>query len=117
MRHRVPFDWAFCQCGPDQLPSAEYRSFLTGAVFDDSQRFFEAKTALNVVGHRLSSQQVMSSTDSGALLLIADIMQVGRSCLRVDDFTALKEHLYNIPPINALFTSSTTSAEMIEQGI
>jgi hypothetical protein len=117
MRHRVPFDWAFCQCGPDQLLETEYRSFLTSTVFDDPQRFLEAKTALNVVGHRLCSQQMMSSTDSGALLLIADIMQVGRSCLRADDFTALKEHLYNIPPINALFTSSTISAETIEQGI
>jgi hypothetical protein len=117
MWYRVPFDWAFMQCGPDQLSRAEYRSFLTSAVFDDPQRFVEAKAALSVIGHRLLSQQTKSPIGNGALLLIADIMQAGKSCLRTEDFMGLKEHLYNMSPISALFVSSTISTEMIEQGI
>ncbi|KAI0254170.1 ribosome 60S biogenesis N-terminal-domain-containing protein [Lactifluus subvellereus] len=114
---KVPFDWAFIQCGPDQLSNAEYRRFLTGAIFDDPQRFVEAKAALNVIRHRLLSKQTNSSIGSGALLLIADIMQVGRSSLRADDFMGLKEHLFSMSPISALFTSSMISVEMTEQGI
>jgi hypothetical protein len=70
-----------------------------------------------MIGHRLLSQQTKSSIDSGALLLIADIMQVGRSRLRADDFVGLKEHLCTMSPIGVLLTSSMISAEMIEQGI
>lgn len=70
-----------------------------------------------MIRHRLLSQQTNSSIGSGALLLIADIMRVGRSSLRADDFMGLKEHLFSMSPISALFTSSMISVEMIEQGI
>jgi len=113
----VPFDWAFIQCGPEQLSEAEYRSLLASAIFDGPQPFFEAKVALDVIGHRLSSQQAHSSMGSGVLLLIADIMQAGRSAFHLDNFVGLKEHLFGMPQINALLTSSTISSEMIEQGI
>jgi hypothetical protein len=117
LSRRPPFDWAFVQCGPEQLSEAQYRCFLTSAVFDDPMPFFEAKVALNVIANRLISQQGFSSIGSDVLLLIVDIMQAGKSCLRVDDFRRLKEHLFDIPQINALFTSSTISTEVIEQGI
>jgi len=54
---------------------------------------------------------------SGSFLLIADIMQAGRSILHAEDFTRLKEHLLGMPQINALFTSSTINSETVEQGI
>jgi hypothetical protein len=114
---RVPFDWAFVQCGPEQLSEAQYRSFLTSVILDDPMPIFEAKVALNLIAHRLDSQQGCSSIDSGVLLLIADIMRTGRNGLPADDFGILKEHLFDLPQINALFTSSMISAEMIEQGI
>ncbi|KAH9963282.1 ribosome 60S biogenesis N-terminal-domain-containing protein [Russula dissimulans] len=114
---KVPFDWAFIQCGPEQLSEAEYRSLLASAIFDGPQSFFEAKVALDVIGHRLSSQQAYSSMGSGVLLLIADVMQAGRSVFHSDIFVRLKEHLFGMPQINALFTSSTISSEIIEQGI
>src|SRR5579863_2807270 len=94
MSHRVPFDWAFFQCGPEQLSEAQYRSFLTSAIFDDPMPFFEAKVALNIIAHRLGSQQGCPSIGSGVLLLIADIMQAGRHALNPDDFRRLKEHLF-----------------------
>jgi hypothetical protein len=115
--HRVPFDWAFVQCGPEQFSEAQYRSFLTSAIFDDPMPFFEAKVALNLIAHRLVSQQECLSIGSGVLLLVADIMQAGRHALHPDDFGRLKEHLFEMPQINALFTSSTISADILEQGI
>ena len=115
--YRVPFDWAFVQCGPDQLSEAQYRSFLTSAIFDDSMPFFGAKVALNLIALRLLSQLGCSSIDSGVLLLIADIMRAGRNILHVDDFRRLKEYLFEMPQINALFISSMIGEEMIEQGI
>ena len=54
---------------------------------------------------------------AGGLLLIADMMQAGRSALHEENFVKLKEHLFGLPQISALFTSSTISSEMIEQGI
>ena len=113
---RVPFDWAFVQCGPEQLSAAQYRSFLTSVIFDDPIPFFEAKVALNLIAHRLDFRQGSPSIDSGVLLLIADIMRAGRNGLHPDDFRRLKEHLFDMPQINTLFTSSMISAEMIEQG-
>jgi hypothetical protein len=52
-----------------------------------------------------------------ALLLIADIMHAGRGILLEENFMRLKEHLFGLPQINALFTSLTINSEMIEQGI
>ena len=115
--HRVPFDWAFFQCGPEQLSDAQYRSFLTSAIFDDPMPFFEAKVALNMIAYRLGFQRGCTSIGSGVLLLIADIMQAGRRVLDLDDFKRLKEHLFQMPQINALFTSSTISADILERGI
>jgi hypothetical protein len=115
--HRVPFDWAFVQCGPEQLSEAQYRSFLTSTIFDDPMPFFEAKVALNVIAHRLVSQKECSSIGSGVLLLIADIMQTGGNVLHADDFRRLKEHLFGMPQTNALLTSWTISADILEQGI
>jgi hypothetical protein len=86
---------------------------LTGTIFDDPQPFFEAKFALNVIAYRLLPEQ----TCCGTLLLIADIMQAGRSTLHAGDFMRLKEHLFDIPQINTLFISSSINPEMIEQGI
>jgi hypothetical protein len=114
---RVPFDWAFVQCGPEQLSEAHYRNFLTSVILDNPMPFFEAKVALNLIAHRLDSQKGCSSIDSGVLLLIADIMRAGRNGLPADDFRRLKEHLFDIPQIITLLTSSMISAEMIEQGI
>jgi hypothetical protein len=100
------------------LSEAEYRSCLTSAIFDNPQPLFEAKAALNVIGHRLLSLQTHSSTvASGILLLIADIMQAGKSSLPMGDFVGLKEHLFAMPPISTLLTSSMINAELIEQGI
>ncbi|KAI9512767.1 ribosome 60S biogenesis N-terminal-domain-containing protein [Russula earlei] len=113
----VPFDWAFIQCGPEQLSEVEYRSLLTDAIFDGPKDFFEAKFALEVIGHRMSSRQAQSSTGSGVLLLIADIMQAGRRILHSGSFMGLREHLFGMPQINALFTSSMIGSEVIEQGI
>lgn len=113
----VPFDWAFVQCGPEQLSERQYQSFLTSLILDDPMSFFEAKVALNLIAHRLDSQRGYSSTDSGVLVLIADIMRAGRNGFHTDDFKRLKEHLFDMPQINALFTSSMISAEMIQQGI
>jgi len=79
--------------------------------------FFEAKVALNMIAHRLVFQQECLSIDSGVLLLVADIMQAGRHALRPDDFGRLKEHLFEMPQINALFRSSTISADILEQGM
>ena len=115
--HRIPFDWAFVQCGPEQFAEAQYRSFLTSIIFDDPMPFFEAKVALNMIAHRLVSQQDCLSIDSGVLLLVADIMQAGRHALHPDDFGRLKEHLFEMPQINALFTLSTISTDIFEQGI
>ena len=113
----VPFDWAFVQCGPEQLSDGQYQSFLTSIILDDPMPFFEAKVALNLIAHRLDPQQGCSSTDNGVLVLIADIMRAGRNSFDADDFKRLKEHLFGMPQINALFTSSMISAEIIEQGI
>lgn len=113
----MPFDWAFVQCSPEQLSEAEYRNCLTHAIFDNSQPLFEAKAALNVIGHRLLSQQTHSTVASGILLLIADIMQAGKSDLPTGDFVGLKEHLFGMAPISTLLTSSVVSAEVTEQGI
>jgi len=113
----ISFDWAFVQCGPGQLSEGQYRSFLTSIILDDPIPFFEAKVALNLIAHRLNSQQGCSSTDSGMLVLIADIMRAGRNTFHADDFKRLKEHLFDMSQINALFTSSMISAEVIEQGI
>jgi hypothetical protein len=79
--------------------------------------FFEAKVALNMIAHRLVSQHGCSSIGSGVLLLIADIMQAGRHTLYTDDFKRLKEHLFEMPQINELFTLSTIDADILEQGI
>jgi hypothetical protein len=114
---RVPFDWAFVQCGPEQLSGAQFRGFLTSVVLDDPMPFFEAKVALNLIAHRLDSQQGCSSIDSGMLLLIADIMRAGRNGLPADDFRRLKEHLFDMPQIIALLTSSMIGVEIIEKGI
>ena len=54
---------------------------------------------------------------TGALLLISDIMQAGRSVLHEENFMRLKEHLFGLPQISALFTSSMIDSEMIEHGI
>jgi urease gamma subunit len=117
MRYRVPFDWTFVQCAPEQLSEPAYRGFLTGAIFDYPQPFFEAKIALNVIAYRLLPEQAYWSIRDGTLLVIADIMQAGRSILHAGDFMRLKEHLFGIPQINALFISSSINSEMIEQGI
>ncbi|KAH9007194.1 ribosome 60S biogenesis N-terminal-domain-containing protein [Lactarius hatsudake] len=114
---KIPFDWAFVQCGPEQLSETEYRNCLTSAIFDDPQPLFEAKAALNVIGHRLLSQQTHSTVVSGVLLLIADIMQAGKSNLPIGDFVGLKEHLFGMAPICALLTSSVIGAEVTEKGI
>ncbi|KAI9466647.1 ribosome 60S biogenesis N-terminal-domain-containing protein [Lactarius psammicola] len=114
---KIPFDWAFVQYGPEQLSKAEYRNCLTNAIFDDPQPLFEAKVALNVIGHRLFSQQTHLAVASGVLLLIADIMQAGKSSLSIGDFVGLKEHLFGMAPISSLLTSSVISAEVTEQGI
>ncbi|KAI9448397.1 ribosome 60S biogenesis N-terminal-domain-containing protein [Lactarius indigo] len=116
-RKRIPFDWAFIQCGPEQLSEAEYRDSLTNAIFDDPQPLFEAKAALNVIGYRLLPQQAHSTIVSGVLLLIADIMQAGKSSLPIGDFVGLKEHLFGMVPISTLLTSSAINAEMTEKGI
>lgn len=101
------------QCGPEQLSEPEYRHFLTHTIFDGPQSLFEAKIALNVIAYRLLPEQ----TCCGTLLLIADIMQAGRSILHAGDFMRLKEHLFGMPQINTLFISSSIDSEMIEQGI
>jgi hypothetical protein len=44
-------------------------------------------------------------------------MQAARSILHAGDFMRLKEHLFGMPQINALFISSSMDPEMIEQGI
>jgi hypothetical protein len=44
-------------------------------------------------------------------------MRAARSILHAGDFMRLKEHLFGIPQINALFISSSINPEMIEQGI
>ncbi|KAH9180077.1 ribosome 60S biogenesis N-terminal-domain-containing protein [Lactarius sanguifluus] len=116
-RYRIPFEWTFVQCGPEQLSETEYRNCLTSAIFDDPQPLFEAKAALNVIGHRLLSQQTHSTVVSGVLLLIADIMQAGKCNLPIVDFIGLKEHLFGMAPICALLTSSVISAEVTEKGI
>jgi len=90
---------------------------LTSTIFDDPQPFFEAKFALNVIAYRLLPEQACWSIGGGALLLIADIMQAGRSILHAGDFMKLKEHLFGMPQINELFISSSMYSEMIEQGI
>jgi len=54
---------------------------------------------------------------ASALLLIADIMQAGRSALHEENFMKLKEHLFGLPQISALFTSSMINLGMVEQGI
>jgi hypothetical protein len=107
----------FVQSGPEQLSEAQYRKFLTSAIFDDPMPFFEAKVALNMIAHRLVSQHGCSSIGSGILLLIADIMQAGRHTLYMDDFKRLKEHLFEMPQINELFTLSTIDTDILEQGI
>lgn len=107
----------FIQCGPEQLSRTEYRCYLTSTIFDDPQPFFEAKFALNVIAHRLPSEQTYLSMGASALLLIADIMQAGRSALHEENFLRLKEHLFGLPQISALFTSSTINSETVEQGI
>jgi hypothetical protein len=107
----------FVQSGPEQLSEAQYRNFLTSAIFDDPMPFFEAKVALNMIAHRLVSQHGCSSIGSGILLLVADIMQAGRHTLCTDDFKRLKEHLFEMPQINELFTLSTIDADILEQGI
>jgi hypothetical protein len=117
MRHRASFDWAFIQCGPEQLLETEYRCFLTSTIFDDPQPFFEAKFALNVIAHRLSSEKTCMSMGAGALQLISDIMQAGRNALHKGNFMRLKEHLFGLPQISTLFTSSMINSETIEQGI
>lgn len=114
---RVPFDWAFVQCGPEQLSEGQYQSFLTSAILDGPMRPFEAKVALNLIAHRFDTRQGCSSIDSGVLQLIANIMRAGRNGLHADDFRKLKEHFFDMPQINALFTSSIVSAEVIERGI
>ena len=71
-----------------------------------------------MIGHRLLSLQTHSSTvASGVLLLIADIMQAGKSSLPMGDFVGLKEHLFVMLPISTLLTSPVISAELVEQGI
>jgi hypothetical protein len=90
---------------------------LTGTIFDDPQPFFEAKIALNVIAYRLLPEQTSWSAGGGTLLFIADIMRAGRSSLHAGDFMRLKEHLFGLPQINALFISSSINSEMIEQGI
>ncbi|KAI0301899.1 transcriptional repressor TCF25-domain-containing protein [Multifurca ochricompacta] len=117
MQLKVPFDWAFIQCGQEQLSKTEYRVLLNNAVFDDSQPLLGARAALNIIGHRLLSQKKNASIDSGVLLLIADIMKTGRSILDAADFKCLKEHLFGMPSVNAVLTSSGISQEVIEQGI
>ena len=117
MCFRVPFDWAFIQCGSEQLSKAEYRHFLTSTIFDDPQPFFEAKFALCVITHRLLPEQSCYSVGPSALLLIADIMRAGRSSLHEENFMRLKEHLFGLPGISALLMSSKINSEMIEQGI
>jgi len=89
---------------------------LTDTIFGDPRPFFEAKVALNVIAYRLLSEQTWS-IGGGTLLLIADIMRAGMSILHAGDFMRLKEHLFGIPQINALFMSSSINSEMIEQGI
>jgi len=117
MRYRAPFDWTFVQCGPEQLSKHEYRFFLTGTIFDNPQPLFEAKIALNVIVYRLLPEQTCWPIGSGTLLFIADIMQAGRSILHGGDFMRLKEHLFGMPQINALFISPSINSEMIEQGM
>jgi hypothetical protein len=90
---------------------------LTGTIFDNPQPFFEAKSALNVIAYRLLPEQTYWPIGGGTLLFIADIMQAGRSVLHAGDFMRLKEHLFGMSQINALFISSSINSEMIEQGI
>lgn len=99
------------------MSKAEYRNGLTSSIFDDPQPLFEAKVALNVIGHRLISQPKHSTVASGVLLLIADIMQAGKSSLPLGDFVGLKEHLFGMVPISTLLTSPVINAEVTEQGI
>ena len=54
---------------------------------------------------------------ASALLLIADIMQAGRRALHEENFMRLNEHLFGLPQISALFTSSMINSETVEQGI
>jgi hypothetical protein len=54
---------------------------------------------------------------ASALLLIADIMRAGRSTLHEENFMKLKEHLFGLPQISALFTSWAITSDMIDQGI
>lgn len=70
-----------------------------------------------MIGHRLLSQQTHSTIASGVLLLIADIMQAGKSSLPMGDFVGLKEHLFGMTQISTLLTSPVISAEAMEQGI
>ncbi|KAF8271677.1 ribosome 60S biogenesis N-terminal-domain-containing protein [Lactarius quietus] len=115
---KIPFAWAFVQCGPEQLFEAEYRNCLTSTIFDDPRPLFEAKAAFNIIGHRLLSQQTHSTVAaSGVLVLIADIMQAGKRSLPMGDFVGLKEHLFGMAPISTLLTSPLVGAEMTEQGI
>jgi hypothetical protein len=65
----------------------------------------------------LLPEQTLWSIGGGTLLLIADIMQAGKRVLHAGDFMRLKEHLFGMPQINALFMSSSISSEMVEQGI
>ena len=116
MRYRAPFDWVFVQCGPEQLSEPEYRHFLTGTIFDDPRPLFEAKIALNLIAYRLP-EQTWWSIGGGTLLLIADIMQSGRRVFHAGNFMRLKEHLFGMPQINALFMSLSINSEMIKQGI
>ena len=69
-----------------------------------------------MIGHRLLSQQTQAAVAGGILLLVADIMQAGKSNLPIGDFVGLKEHLFGMAPISTLLTSSVIGAEVTEQG-
>ncbi|KAI0269360.1 ribosome 60S biogenesis N-terminal-domain-containing protein [Gloeopeniophorella convolvens] len=117
LQPRVPFTWAFIQCGVEQLSSGEYRDLLTSAISDKSYPLLEAKAALNVLAHRMSHLKSTSSVDLGVLMLIADIMRRSRGALRADDFAALKAHLFAMPSVKVLFTSSAVDVAVVEQGL